>query len=229
MKTLILKDGYEIRYELTRKRVKNINFRIAADGVIRVSANSRVSEKYITDHIQSHSAEFVRAIEKTLARQSRISNDSTDTVRWLGKEYAVELINDGGEYAELVDDMLRLYTLSNDERDRLDLIEHWRSNAFVELLKELNDEVRNILIADGRTPPPTVITIKVMKSRWGSCSYNRGRISINYRLAAYPRETVLGVLWHEYIHYWHHDHQDGFYRQLLHYYPEYYKWDRLLK
>lgn len=229
MKTLTLPDGRELRYELTRKRVKNINFRVAPDGLIKVSANSRVSERYITDYMTAHAAEFLRAVERTLSRQSRARSDSTETVRWLGREYPVELINDGGEYAELGGDCLYLHSLSPDPRDWLALIEQWRQAAFLDLLRELDKEVRSALIADGRTPPPTRITVKEMKSRWGSCSYSRGHISINYRLAAFPRETVLGVLWHEYTHYWHHDHQQGFYSQLLYYYPDYYKWDRLLK
>ncbi len=229
MKTILLTDGQQLRYELTRKRVKNINFRIAPDGMIKVSANSRVSEKYIVDYLTEHSAEFIRAIDRTLARQSRTTCDSTETVHWLGNEYPVELMNDGGEFAELGDNCLYLHTLSDNKQDWLDIISSWRSAAFVQLLQELNDEVRSALVSDGKDPPPTVITIKEMKSRWGSCSYNKGHISINYRLASFPRETVLGVLWHEYTHYWHHDHQKEFYKQLLYFYPDYYRWDKLLK
>lgn len=229
MKTILLPDGQELCYDLTRKNVKNINFRVAADGHIKVSASNRVPEKYIVNYLTEHSVEFLKAIKRAASRQRQISMDSVEKVRWLGSEYSVELINDGGEYAELGENCLYLHTLSDNDEDKMELIQRWRSSEFVKLLKELNDEVRSVLIADGKIAPPTVITIKEMKSRWGSCSYNKGRISINYRLASFPRETVLGVLWHEYTHYWHHDHQQGFYKQLLRYYPDYYKWDKLLK
>ena len=47
MKTVILPDKRRLTYELTRKSVKNINFRPKEDGIVYVSASPRVSIKYI--------------------------------------------------------------------------------------------------------------------------------------------------------------------------------------
>ncbi len=229
MSVVEFSDGQKIYYQLTRKRVKNINFRVAEDGHINVSASPRVSEEYIIKYIVDHKEEFLSAIDRALSRKISRRVDCA-SVRWLGKEYRVEYIDDDcDEHVELYCDVLYVYTQSLDEAARLALIHQWRVNEFMQLCSELNDEVRSRLISDGKVPPHTTITIKDLKSRWGSCSYRSGRISLNYQLAAYPRETILGVLWHEYTHYWHHDHQKGFYSQLLYYYPEYYKWDSLLK
>ena len=109
------------------------------------------------------------------------------------------------------------------------LLRNWLAENFTLLCRELNDEVRSSLISSGIVPPPTRIAIKDMKSRWGSCTWTKGHISINFRLAAYPRETVLSVFWHEYAHYWHHDHSARFYAFLGKHYPEYRKWNSLLK
>ncbi|MFI3327114.1 MAG: SprT family zinc-dependent metalloprotease [Clostridia bacterium] len=62
-RTIIL-DGYEINYILTRKKVKNVNLRINADGVIKVSANNRVSIAFIENFIKSNTEFILKHLER---------------------------------------------------------------------------------------------------------------------------------------------------------------------
>lgn len=227
MKTLKFPDGSEISYELTRKPVKNVNLRVKEDGTLRISANSRVSVRHIEEFIISQQAFIIRAAERINARSAE--NDIGERVRWLGREYPVRVIANSRECAVLEQEEFRVLTrIPEPEHVRL-LLRNWLAENFTLLCWELNDEVRSSLISSGIVPPPTRITIKDMKSRWGSCTWAKGHISINFRLAAYPRETVLSVFWHEYAHYWHHDHSARFYAFLGKHYPEYRKWNSLLK
>lgn len=227
MKTLRFPDGSEISYELTRKPVKNVNLRVKEDGTLRISANSRVSVRHIEEFIISQQAFIIRAQERIKSRSDE--NDIGDHVRWLGREYPVRVIANSRECAVLEQEEFRVFTrFPEPEHVRL-LLRNWLAENFTQLCRELNDEVRGSLISAGIVPPPTRIAIKDMKSRWGSCTWAKGHISINFRLAAYPRETVLSVFWHEYAHYWHHDHSARFYAFLEKHYPEYRKWNSLLK
>lgn len=226
MKKISLPDGRELQYELIRKRVKNVNMRIKADGVVYVSANTRVSVKRIEEILTERSEYILKAAEQLKQRDLR-SEITADSMRWLGREYDVRVIRNFSERVALEDDELRVFTSHPEQAATM--LREWAADRFSELLAELNDQVRSSLLSAGITPPPTRITIKDMKTRWGSCSYTRGHISINLRLMVYPRETVLSVLWHEYAHYWHHDHSERFYGFLLRFYPDYHKWNRLLK
>lgn len=227
MKTLKFPDGSEISYELTRKPVKNVNLRVKEDGTLRISANSRVSVRHIEEFIISQQAFIIRAAERINARSAE--NDIGERVRWLGREYPVRVIANSRECAVLEQEEFRVLTrIPEPEHVRL-LLRNWLAENFTLLCRELNDEVRSSLISSGIVPPPTRIAIKDMKSRWGSCTWAKGHISINFRLAAYPRKTVLSVFWHEYAHYWHHDHSARFYAFLGKHYPEYRKWNSLLK
>lgn len=227
MKTLKFPDGSEISYELTRKPVKNVNLRVKEDGTLRISANSRVSVRHIEEFIISQQAFIIRAAERINARSAE--NDIGERVRWLGREYPVRVIANSRECAVLEQEEFRVLTrIPEPEHVRL-LLRNWLAENFTLLCRELDDEVRSSLISSGIVPPPTRIAIKDMKSRWGSCTWAKGHISINFRLAAYPRETVLSVFWHEYAHYWHHDHSARFYAFLGKHYPEYRKWNSLLK
>ncbi|MBD5130766.1 MAG: M48 family metallopeptidase [Ruminococcaceae bacterium] len=229
LKTITLPDGRTLTYELVRKRVKNVNFRAKDDGIIYVSANSRVSVKEVERFLTERADFFFGAFERLRAREKR-SEINTETVNWSGEEYPVRIIHNARECAVLDEIECRVFTrLGSDGEYVLSLIQRAVADRFAALCRELNEEVRAELVRRGLTPPPTQITIKDMKSRWGSCSYTRGHISINIRLAAYPRETVLSVFWHEYAHYWHHDHSQRFYDFLLDMYPDYFRWNDLLK
>lgn len=57
-----------IFYELTRKRVKNVNLRVARDGSVRVSAPPRVSLDFIDRFVESK-ADFIRAAQ---TRKNRV-------------------------------------------------------------------------------------------------------------------------------------------------------------
>lgn len=214
---------------MTRKRVKNINFRAKEDGIVYVSANSRASITQIEKFLIERADFFLAGFERLKNRDKR-SEINTSSVNWLGKTYPVRAIGNSRECAVIDENEIRVFTRMTDDPEYiLMLVQKSISVRFGTLLDELNSEVRAKLEKSGLKPPPTQITVKDMSSRWGSCSYTRGNISMNIRLAAYPKETVLSVLWHEYAHYWHHDHSKSFYGFLLKFYPDYYKWNGLLK
>ncbi|MBP1563375.1 MAG: DUF45 domain-containing protein [Oscillospiraceae bacterium] len=228
MKTIKLSDGREITYELTRKRVKNVNFRAKENGIVAVSANSRVSVRQIEDFLAERADFFLKAFEQMQKRALENSKNSR-LVRFLGRDFPVRIIENSREIAVLDENELRVFTKSSDESYIAGLREKAILTRFAALCRELDGEVRARLSEKGFAPPPVRISIKDMESRWGSCSYNRGHISINSRLSAYPRETVLSVFYHEYAHFWHHDHSQNFYRFLLELYPDYYKHNNVLK
>lgn len=60
-----------IRYELTRKRVKNINFRVRTDGTLAVSASARVPLKQI-DALVDERREWVEKARKHAAEQAAL-------------------------------------------------------------------------------------------------------------------------------------------------------------
>lgn len=228
MKTLKFPDGSEIQYELTRKPVRNINLRVKEDGTLRISANSRVSAARIEEFIISEQGFILRAMERIKARREK-SVSTPELLKWLGAEYPVRVFSSSRECTVLEQQEMRVFTRDPQPEHVQEMLQRWLIENFTQLCRELNDEVRRSLTESGLNPPPTRVAIKDMKSRWGSCTWAKGHISINFRLYAYPRDTVLSVFWHEYAHYWHHDHSSRFYAFLEEHYPEYHRWNSLLK
>ena len=63
MKTINL-NGKEISYVIERKSVKNINIRVKSDGVVYISANKTVPEKYILELLEQDKDKIISIIEK---------------------------------------------------------------------------------------------------------------------------------------------------------------------
>ena len=60
----------------------------------------------------------------------------------------------------------------------------------------------------GRTP--THITLRLMSSRWGSCTPKTGRIRLNLQLGLMAPRFLEYVLVHEMTHLWENGHGEGF-------------------
>ena len=86
-----LPDG-SITYELHRKRVKNMNLRVTASGVVRVSASPRVPLGMIEEFICRHRAFIEKALQNRKDRGGHPMVPDLDTeIMVMGKMYRVVL------------------------------------------------------------------------------------------------------------------------------------------
>lgn len=67
---------------------------------------------------------------------------------------------------------------------------------------------------------PTALTLRRMKTRWGSCTPATGRIRINLELAYLPEQYLEYVLVHELTHLWERGHGAGFQCRMTQYLPQ---------
>ncbi|MCR5765939.1 MAG: M48 family metallopeptidase [Treponema sp.] len=72
------------------------------------------------------------------------------------------------------------------------------------------------------------ISIRLQKSRWGSCSID-GNLNFNCLLILMPREVLDSVVVHELCHRRHMNHSHEFYDEVIRIYPDYKKWNKWLK
>lgn len=63
-------------------------------------------------------------------------------------------------------------------------------------------------------------TFRYMKTRWGSCTVNTGRIRINTRLAYYPDECLEYIVVHELCHLIEPSHNKRFHTYMTKYLPD---------
>ena len=214
-KTIIINDK-SLEYDLTYKKVKNINIRINRDGKISVSAPKRIPVTYI-ETFMSERSDFITNALKKLAKVSPsedcLKYDDGEELLVFGTPYKIKkqlskrsraVINDDGTVTIFVTNtscdsvqkaVLKLYTAIC-ERYVYDMCEN--------IFKEFSD------VSD--TMPQ--ICFRKARSRWGTCYSNRKKVILNKYLAALPTNLISYVIYHEFTHLIHANHSKSFYEEL---------------
>lgn len=221
--------GEVIDYTLVRKKVKNINMRVKADGSVSVSAPNRVSAKFIDDFVRSR-YDFIKNSVERLSSEQRYSfteYDDTktygngDKLSFLGEELAVEILQGIEDRIFIGDGKLVILTFDTKSVDYIQiLLRNFYYNSTVELFRELNYEVSQ-LFAEKYGIGKVSVKLRRMKSRWGSCHVTDGFIVMNTRLICYPKECAKYVFVHEYSHFIEPNHSPKFYAVVSSVMPDY--------
>lgn len=220
-------NGKPLEYRIERKKMKHIRVRVKTDGIIHVSAPHSAPESEIFNFLLAHAAELAELTERANA-QRRQTQDFSDHSRhhWLGGSITLQW-HPTPRPTALVDGELCLYARS--EEEAYHACRQWMITECTALYTRLNREVYTAFRNAGYTVPYARIQIKEMTTRWGSCTADSGRISMNFRLMQYPLECIRSVFCHEYAHFLHQNHSRAFYTVLLSVCPDYEEWDAILK
>ncbi|MBP1561122.1 MAG: M48 family metallopeptidase [Oscillospiraceae bacterium] len=219
-------DGREIRWVLTRKKVKNVNLRVKPDGIVYISAGARVPIKFIEGFIAEKSGFIFSAIDRMSIRGSRPELPKAeniykngDTVSYFGENYTLRIIISPSEGAEEENGVLTVYAKSGDRAGKV--LEKFYAEKTRQFFGRLNLSTCEMFRAKGYDVPLADLQIREMRSRWGSCHYAKGKIVMNSRLALYPEVCARYVFIHEYAHFVVLDHSAAFYAVVKQLMPDY--------
>lgn len=160
---------------VTRKCVRNLNLRVQTGGSVVLSVPWHVSRERAQAFLNAHAAWIARTRRRVLARTEAAARNEG-----CAGGYAL-----WGELRRSPDGS----TVSAEELDELYRAEMTRA------LPEVIERMEPLVGAHA-----SGWQVRVMKSRWGSCTPKTGRIRINARLAAYPPECIGYVVAHELAH-----------------------------
>ena len=218
----ILKTDTEtLSYTLERKTVRRINLRVRRDGSIGVSAPARVSLAVIERFLLEHADWILAARARVEARMGDVLTLADGEVLPIGGvSHTVEGVKSPKQGAILRDGRLLLQL-----RDPTDANERRRVfDRFVkaEATRLLEARLRALypLFADHVTAFPS-LTVRQMKSRWGSCTATKNHVTLNTNLLFVPPYLCDYVILHELCHFKHRDHSPAFYTHLSRFCPQY--------
>ncbi len=218
--------GREIKWILSRKKVKNLNLRIKPDGFVYVSANSRVTIGHIEDFIREKSDFILDALDRYAAKNSEPTLPAADelyqngdTLSYFGEYYTLSIENSTKNAVFLHNKEIIVQTKSEGNVGRL--LEKFYSEETKKLFEQLNRRTCEMFRAKGYDVPQAELQIRKMTSRWGSCHYTKGKIVMNSRLALYPEMCAAYVFIHEYAHFIFPDHSRNFYAVVEQLMPDY--------
>lgn len=145
-----------------------------------------------------------------------------------GKEFRLEFTTGPKHSLFLHDGLMMLATpmMPSDETVRK-LITNWYRNKAVEIVKERAVACHQIMQSEGIQLPP--VTLRSMKTRWGSYSYKTQRITLNLNLVKTPPVCLDYVIIHELCHIKVRHHGPDFWRMVSRYVPDFLEVRKLLR
>lgn len=228
----IVHEGKTITFFLERKKVKNINLRVKSDSTVVVSANRAVDYKYVEQFVIEKAPWIIKNLERFDKKQNgngSLKYITGEIIDYRGGKYALSVIQvENNE--EVFIDHDKLFMFVKDEKDynrKEKLYNRWYRDETLKIFERSMKRVYPLVAAHGIEKPS--ITIRKMKTRWGSCSVNKQKITLNSELVKTPEACVDYVVLHELAHFLYRKHDKQFYNFLSELMPDWKERRKTLK
>ena len=193
-------DGIKFNVVITRKRIKNIYFRIKEDYNIYVNCNALCSDIYILNLLKKNKDDLLKMYNNIKAKEN-IKKD----IYYLGER--LEFI----ESKRIKIDEDCAYGPSIEKIN--DFLEKGSLSFFETRLNSLRIQFKNL--------PKFRLRIRKMKTRWGVCNKSSMTVTLNTELIHKDVSLIDYVLIHELCHFKHMNHSLSFWKEVEKYYPYY--------
>ena len=221
--------GVTIAYSWCHSRRRTMAITIRPDRTVSVRVPLRTSVKEVRSFV-THRAEWVlKVLKKLNARsvQGRQTYSRGSDFMYRGEIFKLELTKGLSRSIQLHDGLLMLTTPEILPEDTVrKMINTWYRKQALIIFKERCTVCHQMMLAECLPLPP--ITVRTMKTRWGSYSYHTQRISLNQKLINAPPECLDYVIIHELCHIKVRHHGADFWRMVSRYVPDYLKIRRQL-
>lgn len=219
---IVIVNSTEIKYNLIRKSVKNINLRIKPDGQIYVSASKSVKIAHIDKFIIEKSHWILTHLKpkKPPLDIVPIRYIEGEKLLYLGDVLTLSVIAGVKESVQITDKLLVITAKDTSDFNRKsNLVLRWKTQQCEIIFQKISREVFKLFSQYELLYP--IIKLREMTSRWGSCHTTRGIITLNKRLIEKPISCIEYVILHEYSHFIHPNHSRLFYDFVENLMPDY--------
>jgi len=208
--------GIPIEYTLTRKHVKNLNVRVNEKGEILVSARNELPLDEINSFIESKAEWIIR----NLAEVERYNRAKPDSEIYIGKKcyYLGEtcVVDIKQSYMDFVMKEKNVITVFSKQPNKSQKVKlqylGWLKKKSIAVFN--NSVVRMHSLVENENIPMPTVSIRNMKTRWGSCNPTSQNITLNLQLMKADIECIDHVVLHELIHFKHTNHGKDFYASI---------------
>ncbi|MBR4015998.1 MAG: M48 family metallopeptidase [Anaerotignum sp.] len=213
-------EGIEIEYELLRKDVKYINLRVNKQGKVVVSAGKRVPLSVIEEFVQSKAFWIIThlaEIEKLRSQMPDVGLFDGKTLYYLGKPYRLLLERGLAEIRLEKGEIHMSSPKVNSEELRQEYLS-WLKRQAAEKFEEIMNRIFPLVEEYNIVRPK--ISIRNMRSIWGSCTTGGDRIRLNLQLMKADEECIEQVILHELLHFPYPNHGEAFYAAMTRLMPD---------
>ncbi len=232
MNTYEVKYGTDkITFSIERKKVKNVNLNIRNTGEVIVTARQEVPLDFIMGFVERKANWIIKQMKYFKDYETEITDKkelvSGESLKYLGKQYRLKVIESTDESVKYFRGYIYLYVKdkSNYKRKEI-LLSKWFDFKCREVFMCSYDKVYKMV--SKYHIPNVQISIRKMKSRWGSCLLEKQIIILNRELIKAPKYCIEYVILHELIHLIYKNHNNEFYDFLYTLMPDWKERKRIL-
>lgn len=227
IKTTII-NGSEIRYEFKRSHRRSVVAKIRRDGVIEVRAPLLYRESDMLSFLNQHRRWIFNHFDRLQNADNQQKKYISGEIHYyLGEKYTLQVVESNKNSVFIESNSLIINSKYPENPEYLEiLLNKWYRNqaktVFSNLLPPIIEKFRKYNVA------PAKISIRDMRSRWGSCS-RKGNISLNLQLIKLNENCIRQVMIHEMCHLVYFNHQAGFHALMDEMMPDWKLWKKDLK
>ncbi len=231
MKNSIETNAGEIEFSVKRRNMKSMRLKVTGDAVVEVSAPFHVSDTAIRQFVQKNSG-FVEEKLSTVQYHKALSYPQDykdgDMFTLLGSRALLSIENAPRNYSKLSGNVL---TLKVTDPEDMQICKNTFGAWMKRYAKKVFEErMAAILPGFGRLSEKAIrISVRDMKTRWGSINVKRDTMSLSVHLLRCEVEIIDHIIMHELCHYTHANHSRAFYAELARYSPDYKRLQKRLK
>ncbi|SUY45991.1 zinc metallopeptidase [Clostridium putrefaciens] len=221
----------KIIFHIERKKVKNVNLNIRVNGEVVVTAREEVPLEFIMGFVYRKASWILKQNKyfKNYATENIGIKElvSGETIKYLGKQYRLKVEESVDEHVKYFRGYIYLYVKDKSNyKHKEELLNSWIDLKCRKVFKEVYNKVYPAV--SKYDVPDVRISIRKMKSRWGSCIVQKQTIILNRELIKAPKYCIEYVILHELIHLMYKDHNKEFYDFLYTLMPDWKERKRIL-
>lgn len=207
----------KVNVEIKRKPIKNVHLKVFRDLRVAVSVPVEADKEWICSFLDSKTEWISKQLQKY--KQSSGYNNlneikSGSSTQLLGKDMRVLKVVSQRNYIEEDEKRIIMYLADLDDTDKHQkLFEKWWRDKAEKIYLEEIDIIFNKVFKKYDLEKPT-LTIRKMKTLWGSCTPARNKITLNEYLLKADIRCIQYVVLHELTHLLFPYHNSDFYNFL---------------
>lgn len=207
---------HKINFLLELKKRKHLRISVKPDNSVFVSAPIGCAIKDIKRKLLSRVTWIIKQQEyfsNFFPKITPRTYTSGETHFYLGRQYRLKIVPVERQDVILKGKFIYIYT-TNKESSAMnkELLYSWYKNKAHERFNQTLDQCME-KVGKYAVKRPN-ITIRLMKSRWGSCSFLKNSILLNTELIKAPTHSIEYVIMHELCHFKYQKHNAHFYHFL---------------
>jgi predicted metal-dependent hydrolase len=225
-KIIINDEEYEIQIE--RKKVRSLRLMIYPTLKLKLVVPKQVTDLYIHQHINSKRNWIEKHIMKFKIQQNNKEIEQNNIFRFLGNKYLQKIVLSDKNTANFENNEFVIFTSNKSDLQIQDkLTQEFLLNQVPSILNPIIDKYLKLLQPLNLTLNQVVF--RTMKSRWGSCTKLKKKITLNTNLLHEPVEFIEYVVLHELCHLKYPNHRPQFYHFLEQFMPDWKERKKLIK